>query len=57
MKKMVLKAFTMSVSGRWRSSSSLEVSDPVSSSAMCPSRSGPVVARVDQGPPGQRGGG
>jgi hypothetical protein len=41
LKKMLLNAFTTMASGRYRSSSSLEVSDLPSSSGMGPSRSGP----------------
>jgi hypothetical protein len=41
LKKMLLNAFTTRASGMYRSSSSLEVSDVLSSSGMCPSRSGP----------------
>jgi hypothetical protein len=37
----LLNAFTTMASGMYRSSSSLEVSDLLSSSGMCPSRSGP----------------
>lgn len=36
-----MNAFTTSASGRYRRGSSLEVSEPVSSSGTCPSRSGP----------------
>ena len=41
LKKMLLNAFTSMASGMYRSSSSLEVSDLLSISAMWPSRSGP----------------
>jgi hypothetical protein len=41
LKKMLLNAFTTMASGMYRSSSSLEVSDLLSSSGMCPLRSGP----------------
>jgi hypothetical protein len=41
LKKMLLNAFTSMASGRYRSSSSLEVNDVLSSSGMGPSRSGP----------------
>jgi hypothetical protein len=40
LKKMLLNAFTTMSSGMYRSSNSLEVSDVLSSSGMCPSRSG-----------------
>jgi hypothetical protein len=41
LKKMLLNAYTSMASGMYCSSSSLEVSDLLSSSGMCPSRSGP----------------
>jgi hypothetical protein len=41
LKKMLLNAFTSMASGMYRSSSSLEVSDLLSRSGMCQSRSGP----------------
>jgi len=41
LKKMLLNAFTSMAPGRYRSSSSLEVSDWSSSSGISPSRSGP----------------
>jgi hypothetical protein len=41
LKKTLLNAFTSTASGMYRGSSSLEVSGLLSSSGMCPSRSGP----------------